>query len=194
MKRNFLIIAILAFHCFLFSQEETHNKKDNPLSFLEDMIGKWYYHPDERILQSNPDLKDLIVKQFEWADNRKKFMNFYEGVIDENLQVAVLTCQIAINPVSGIVQFQGYQARNDFYYYGRYEPLEEGKGFTWIYDVYYPENMKFDNEIDKKRGFITYRSMCRMKDDDSMGCKTDQLVLGVWKPFFRTEEVRYVRR
>lgn len=194
MKKVFLSLILITFHCVLFCQDDAQKEKDDPLSFLEDMIGNWYYHPDVSFLKTYPQLKDQIVKKFEWADDRKKFINFYEGVSDDDVSTAVLTCQIAANLKTGMVQFQGYQARNDFYYYGRFEPLEEGKGYTWTYDVYYPENMQFDDEIDKKKGYITYRTTCKISDENSMGCTTDQLKLGRWKPFMTAGEIKYIRK
>ena len=156
---------------------------ENLLAFLEPVIGDWYSTPDEETLKKYPHLANSISFKFEWLDDRHKVLKFYEGVRNGDIKKAILACQIAANPHTGVVQFQGFQMMNDFYYTGRYEPLKSGKGFLRIYDVYYPEGTKFKNEADRKKGKSTFRTICQLESEDSMVCNIEQLEFGKWVPW-----------
>ena len=183
--------AFCLHHNELLSQG--NSEKENPLNFLEAVIGDWYMY-DEESLGSNPEATNSIGFRFQWADNRKKVMHFYEGVRAGDIEQAILSCQIAANPSNGIVQFQGYQALNDFYYYGRYEPLQDGQGFVRIFDVYYPAGTKFMNEADRKKQMKTYRTVCRLTSRDSITCKVEQLDFGFWQAYGNGKPWHLVRR
>lgn len=186
---NFAIYLI-----FCWFPLSIHTQTDTLLHFLEPFIGNWYGVLDEETMQKFPDRANSIGFKFEWAHDNHKLVHFYEGIPEGDMDKRYLEALVAANPHTGVVEFVGYQLRNDFLFKGRFEPLMPGNGFVRLYDVYYPEGTKFRYKADKKKGMKSYRDICRLTGKDTLECTTEQLDFGQWKPWGKGEPFLLVRK
>lgn len=164
------------------------------LSFLTPFVGDWYAAPDSETLKEAPELANMIGFKFSWAHDNQKILRFYEGVPRGDMKERVLECLVAANPRTGVVEFLGFQMRNDFLFKGRFEPLEGEAGFIRLYDVYYPPGTQFRNKTDERKGMKSYRDICRLKGSDTLECTTEQLDYGQYKPWGKGRPYRMARK
>ncbi len=185
-----LIPYLLVVHG-LWAQQD---RPEELLKFLEPFVGDWYAVADSQLLARNPDIASSVAFKFTWVDPRQKMMTFYEAVRGADVNKAILTSHIAANPRTGVVEFQGFQQQDDFFYQGRYEPIPGEVGFRRIYDVYYPRGTQFRNQADEMKGWKTYRGTCLQVHADTLECTTEQLDYGIWEPYGNGDPFRLVRK
>ena len=59
---------------------------------------------------------------------------------------------------------------------------------------YYPPGTKFRHKADEQKGMKSYRDICRLIDNNTLECTTEQLDFGQWKPWGKGEPYRLTRK
>ena len=164
---------------------------DNPLAFLEPFIGRWGMDPESDFVRQNPERRDFVAFQLEWAEPRKRVLRFIEGVPGGDLDRRILDNFVTFNPRTGAITALGYQLENDYLYESTFGPLENG--FFRDYKVTYPESEELSDPVDHQRGWIRYRDSCRLLAPDKLRCRTEQMRDGKWQPWGPPEGFSVVR-
>lgn len=183
-----LVLSLLVLPYWAYLQPDTL------LNFLHPFIGEWYTDLNQDDQQASSAKAPDIGFKFLWGHENKKLLRFYEGIPGGDMNQRIVEFIVAPNPRTGSVEFLGYQMRNDFLFKGRFEPMEDEKGFIRLYDVYYPPGTAFRNKRDEMKGMKSYRDVCRLLGPDTLECTTEQLDFGIYKAWGNGAPYRLLRK
>lgn len=165
---SFLLTGL--FTTGLAQQSPKSDRPSNPLSFMEPFIGSW--GGPEGAADQGQESEERIGFHFEWANESKQVIYFYEGYLPDKGEMVVENF-LTYNPLTLKTVFIANNYKSPMLFKGTFNKVLNG--FERRYQVWYTDT-KYLTEAEKQRGgFIEWADTCKMLEDGSMHCKTERI-------------------